>query len=727
MTIESGNKAPAQQKLGFGVASPHYEAAGWLPIPLDGKVVKVKGATGRSGSVTPEKIQDWSNQFPDANTGVVANGWIAIDVDEHDDKHGAEEFVKLQRKHGKLPKTFKSSARGADSPAGQYFFRVDEVVPYESNPAPDVEIIHPAHRYSAVAPSEHPVLKTLYTWYDGDGNALSEIPDVDSLPELPLGWVLAFSKPEELSLNYAQAYTGNLQEWIDWLDDSEPTHFTLELLETIETLQHIGHNALLKLLIQVRDLQTNLWERGTRKAFEAISAKYFATTGENNPTKEFDNLLSWVIGDKWVPQVQSKQTAREIVIKMMEQVETLDESKFWNSRESLKKIYGLGRKKVIAPYSLLGMVLMRVMHGIPWNVYYRSFRGPQPLNSLGAFVGPTGTGKSLTLDVVSDYVAFADSPITMGGDGTWTSVIEPGSGEAIPEHYMAWYEDESGKKRKDWKNTNHSALFAFDEIGMLESRQAREGATIIEFAKQGWSGGVLGRELASGRGTMLLPKSYRFGMFANVQPARAGILFTASAISGGLPSRFLFFSTQDSNARKEYDDTPATVIKLPQVNWVGVDYIDALPSMNAAHRAESFKSVDGGLDELDSHLLLTRAKVAVALAVMDGRSELNEEDWELSKYVINHSKETRAQVLQVLKGAFGKEIARQGEAAGIKSAIAAEVADNRMILHVAKRITQLRAEGVPELGQKGLRKRLRNNQRPYFKDAMKYLETNTDV
>lgn len=727
MTNESGNTGFAEQKLGYGVASAEYEAAGWLPIPLDGKVVKVKGATGRSGSVTPEKIKDWSTQFPEANTGVVANGWIAIDVDEHDEKHGAEEFLKLQRKHGKLPKTYKSSARGAESPAGQYFFRVDDVVPYESNPAPDIEIIHPAHRYSAVFPSEHPVLKTVYTWYDQDGNPLTGIPDVDSLPELPLGWVLAFSKPEALSLDYAQAYKGNLNEWIDWLDNSEPTHFTLELIETVETLQHIGHDGLLKLLIQVRDLQTNLWERGTRKAFDAIASKYFNTTREQDPTTEFNNLLRWVIGDKWVPQPQSSQTAREIVLKMLEQVEKLDESNFWNSRDSLKKIYSLGRKKVIAPYSLLGMVLMRTLHGIPWNVYYRSFRGTHALNSLGAFVGPTGTGKSLTLEVISDYVAFADSPISMGGDGSWTSIIEPGSGEAIPEHYMAWYEDESGKKRKDWKNANHSALFAFDEIGMLESRQAREGATIIEFAKQGWSGGVLGRELASGRGTMLLPKTYRFGMFANVQPARAGILFTPSAISGGLPSRFLFFSTQDSSARKEYDETPATVIKLPQVNWVGVDYIDALPSMNEAHRAESFKSVDGGLDELDSHLLLTRAKVAVALAVMDGRSELNEEDWELSKYVINHSKETRAQVLQVLKGAFGKEIARQGEAAGMKSAIAAEVADNRMILHVAKRIKQLRAEGVPELGQKGLRKRLRNNQRPYFKDAMKFLETNTDV
>lgn len=709
-------------QYGYAIASTAYEHMGYKPVPLVGKDLLVKGATGNNGSVTAEKIETWRQQYPTANTGIVAHGWVAIDVDHHDDKFGADQLLELERKYGKLPKTWKSSARGADSPSGQYFFRVEEIVPYESDPTEDIEIIHPTYRYSAVAPSVHPDLGTEYVWYDPNGNVATELPDIDALPELPLTWTLAFSKPEHFGTSSVKEFDGDIQTWIDWLDDSEPTHFTLQLLEEVETLTHIGHNALLNLLIRVRDLETQLWERGVRKAFDAVAKKFYATTNNPEPEVEFRNLLNWVIGEGWQPAPKSLKTAREMMLNLVKNFEASDDKKFWNSRESLRNIYALGRKKVISPYTLLGMTLLRVLNTVPWNVYYRSFRGTVPLNSLAAFVGPTGTGKSLTLDATSSYIVFSDSPKRMGGDGSWKSVVEPGSGEAIPDHYMTWQKDEDGNGGLDWGHPNRAAIFAFDEIGMLEARQGREGSTIIEYAKQGWSGSVLGRELASGKGVMLAAKSYRFALFANVQPARAGLLFTAPAIAGGLPSRFLFFNTQDPLAKKEFDPTPAKLIHLPPVTWDGVQYIDALPVMESAHKEESFRAIDGGIPELDSHLLLTRAKVAVALAVLEGRSALIEEDWDLSEYVIQHSKATRDVILRELVGAQGAEIAKQGKAAGMKASIASEVEANRMIKKVAERIRSLRAEGATETGERSIKKRLRHDQRKYYDAAVEHLD-----
>lgn len=709
-------------KYGFSIASQAYEQLGYKPVPLHGKDLLVSGATGGEGTVTGEKIETWRQKFPNANTGIVAHGWVAIDVDHHDDKFGADQLLELERKYGKLPKTWKSSARGADSPSGQYFYRVEEIVPYESDPTEDIEIIHPTYRYSAVAPSIHPDLGTEYVWYDPSGKPASELPEIDALPELPLTWTLAFSKPEALERTGVKAFDGNNQSWIDWLDDSEPTFFTLQLLEEVETLNHIGHNSLLTLLRRVRDLETQLWERGVRKAFDAIANKFYATTNNPEPELEFNNLLSWVIGDGWVPTSKSSKTAREIMLNLVSNFEASDDKKFWNSRESLRSIYSLGRKKVISPYTLLGMTILRALNTVPWNVYYRSFRGTVSLNSLAAFVGPTGTGKSLTLDATSSYIVFSDSPKRMGGDGSWKSVVEPGSGEAIPDHYMTWQKDDEGKGFIDWGHPNRAAIFAFDEIGMLEARHGREGSTIIEYAKQGWSGSVLGRELASGKGVMLAAKSYRFALFANVQPARAGLLFTAPAISGGLPSRFLFFNTQDPLGKKEFDPAPASVINLPPVNWSGIRYIDALPAMDEAHKEESFKAIDGGIPELDSHLLLTRAKVAVALAVLDGRSELVPEDWDLSEYVIQHSKATRDVILRELVGAQGAEIAKQGKAAGMKASIASEVEATRMVKKVAERIKTMRDEGASETGENSIKKRLRFDQRKYYDAAVEYLD-----
>jgi hypothetical protein len=722
MTQKKARSATPPQ-YGFSIASTAYEQNGFKPVPLAGKNLLVKGATGHDGTVTAQQVEDWREMYPNANTGIVAHGWVSIDVDHHDEKYGADSLVELERRHGKLPRTWKSSARGADSPSAQYFYRVEDIVPYASNPAKHIEIIHPTHRYAAVAPSIHPELGTEYVWYDPSGSPASQLPDIDELPELPLTWTLAFSRPENMDLTGTKAFSGNNQIWIDWLDDSGPTFFTLQLIEEVESLNHIGHNALLILLGRVRDLEIKLWERGTRKAFEAISTKFFATTNNPQPDIEFNNLLNWVIGEDWQLTAKSFRTAREIMLHLIKNFEASDDKKFWTSRESLRSIYSLGRKKVISPYTLLGMTMLRALNTVPWNVYYRSFRGTVSLNSLVAFVGPTGTGKSLTLDATSSYIVFSDSPVRMGGDGTWKSVVEPGSGEAIPDHYMTWQKDENGARGLDWGHPNRAAIFAFDEIGMLEARQGREGSTIIEYAKQGWSGSVLGRELASGKGVMLDAKSYRFALFANVQPARAGLLFTAAAISGGLPSRFLFFNTQDPLGKKEFDPTPASVIRLPPVNWGGSKYIDALPVMDEAHKEESFKAIDGGIPELDSHLLLTRAKVAVALAVLDGRSTLVDEDWDLSQYVISHSKATRDVILRELVGAQGAEIAKQGKAAGMKASIASEVEANRMVKKVAERIKSMRAEGVSETGEHSIKKRLRNDQRKYYGDAVEYLDS----
>jgi hypothetical protein len=160
---------------------------------------------------------------------------------------------------------------------------------------------------------------------------------------------------------------------------------------------------------------------------------------------------------------------------------------------------------------------------------------------------------------------------------------------------------------------------------------------------------------------------------------------------------------------------------VPKVDWAGVEAIDALPSMQLEHMKESFKSVDGGLPELDSHLLLSRAKVAVALAVLEGRSYLTEDDWDLSEVIIRHSKATRGVILTALSSSKNSEIVAQGRAAGIKNSIASEVEHDQIVAKVAARIVSLRLQGVPETGEKGLKKRLRNEHRKYFEEALESL------
>jgi hypothetical protein len=481
---------------------------------------------------------------------------------------------------------------------------------------------------------------------------------------------------------------------------------------------HIGHDALLELLSEIHELREELWERGLAKCFRALEAKYRTTTNEPNPERELSNAIRWVVKADWSPSLVGELSMREIAINLSVNEISKTYDSFWTSRPSLQAIYKLERHKVVSPFSLLGVAMQRALHTVPYSVHYESFRGLCPLNTLMAFVGPTGTGKTLSLNVVNNGIVFSDSSLAMGGDGTWTGVIEPGSGEAMPDSYMTLTRDDETKKTKvTWVHSNHAAIFGFDEVGMLEGRNAREGSTLLETMKQGWSGSTLGRKLANGKGTLLDAESYRFGLFINVQPARADMLFTDSAIAGGLPSRFLFFSTQDAFAKSEWLASEPDKYSLPIVNWAGVKSIKALPMMNEAHRSEAFAAIDGGVEAMDSHLLLTRAKVAVALAVLDGRSSLSDEDWTLSAVVIEHSRATRDHITLTLSTEAGKSIAKQAKAQGTKAYIAEEVTTDRKVAKTAELITEKLESGI----KTGIRRALSQQRRPYFEDAVELL------
>ena len=147
-------------------AAPTYLAKGLKPVPVKGKTPVPGGATGRHGVVNEAKVNAWcvDPEWADQNVALRAEGWVAIDVDEYDVKHGAEQLADLEAHLGPLPATPSSTSRGVDSPSRQYFLALKEPVELYGKPpilgvkANDVhiEIVQFHHRYAVVAPSIHP-------------------------------------------------------------------------------------------------------------------------------------------------------------------------------------------------------------------------------------------------------------------------------------------------------------------------------------------------------------------------------------------------------------------------------------------------------------------------------------------------------------------------------------------------------------------------------------------
>jgi hypothetical protein len=412
---------------------------------------------------------------------------------------------------------------------------------------------------------------------------------------------------------------------------------------------------------------------------------------------------------------------------------TKPEELFWESRESLRFIRTLSQQKLVSRWTLLGVAIQRALHTVPWNVHYESFRGAAPLNTLVGFVGPTGTGKTLGSGVLGRFMIFPDSDPMSIFTMSWTGFVEPGSGEAMPDYYVqpASKDDEENEDyelafdKKVWAHPNHAAAFSFDEVGMLDARTSRQGSTITDYLKQGYSGSEFGRVLKGRKGTLLQPHTYRFTCGVNLQPARAGSFFTDSEIAGGFPSRFLWFNTQDKTLKRDFESLKLDPFRAAFVDWSGVDSIRALPDMDEAHKDQHFASMAGEVEPIDSHLLLTRAKVACALAVLDNRAGLSEEDWDMSAVVVEHARQTREVILETLAREASKTRDKNAKAAATLAATTEEIKHQKSVERVAVNIRKALDSGrIKSLKDKNLPKLISSRDRDFIPEAIQFLEEN---
>lgn len=359
------------------------------------------------------------------------------------------------------------------------------------------------------------------------------------------------------------------------------------------------------------------------------------------------------------------------------------EDTFWRSRPVLAHVRRLADCKGQSPWPLLGWAIVRSLHTVPFNIHYKSIIGLQSLNTLVGIAGPTGAGKTISQRLVEEHFVFPDNNPSVPFAQSWAGLTPPGSGESMPDWYVLFDalkdSDSSQDVFKDrlsktlvWRHPNHAAVFFFDEVGMLASRSGRQGSTLIDYMKEGWSGSEFGRTLASGKGVVLPSNAYRFSCVINTQPKRAGILFSEEAVAGGLQGRFLWFDVTADVDRGSVTVEDVSKFVIPEVGWSGVEHVEATDAMNRAHVQHRWDALDGLIDETESHLLLTRAKVAVAFAVLDGRAQLNAEDWALSEVVIQHTSMTRKAIGAAVAEEYRRATVREGRKAAVKVTMSEE-------------------------------------------------------
>ncbi|MGW5314517.1 hypothetical protein [Nocardia thailandica] len=310
-------------------------------------------------------------------------------------------------------------------------------------------------------------------------------------------------------------------------------------------------------------------------------------------------------------------------------------AEFWTARPELAHIHAFARARRAGPWATLGVVLAHGIAATEPNVRLPPTVGrAASLNLFCALVGASGGGKGAAEGAAADAVTFV-GPL---GRRIETEQLPVGSGEGIARTFLPSADGDRITR----------ALFSVPEVDTLAALGSRQGSTIMGELRKVFMGEQIGFANANkATRTPVAAHSFRAAVVVGVQPLRAAALFNDA--DGGTPQRFVWLPVSDPDAPDERPETPQP-LKV-QVTEFAAEQVDMpIPEVARAtidaHRLAALRG--GAPNPLDSHTLLTRLKVAAALAILAGRCHVDEEDWTLSATVMRVSDMTRARALDTI-------------------------------------------------------------------------------
>jgi len=640
-----------------------YLDKGWnpLPIPYRKKERPPVGFTGANGRlVTRDDIEEWTRHSNWGNIAVrLPRDVIGIDVDHYGDHCGGDRIEEAERRLGGLPSTYASTSR-PHTASSIWFYRVPPLSGgqrWKADPFPHVQIIQFGHRYAIVEPSVHPTTERLYRWYDPTGEPIDAPPSVDDLTELPWAWIqeLLESSPDNQTKTTTPSATksggnttdrhGAVQRVLDKWNDSKhggrhdaATRATLALVRLDDQRYPGADTALREVIDDFISLVTSDGSRTIteaqdeiRRMFEGAERKVQTTPTTipaYDPNQEWMPDLDWITGDQDEPDAPPSPS-------MPSNINLPDD--FWDRRPSLATIRDAARSTMTSPDAVLGVTLARVATLVPPEVHLPNTGASRSLNIAVALVGRPGQGKSSANQVGRELVPW---PTRESYENT------VGTGEGFIEAYLETSRDNGKVVKSMVKKSN---LFYIDEGKSLLEIGSRKGATIMETIRSAISGETLGQRNATAETSRRLDaNTYRAAIIIGLQPRIALDLLNDS--HGGTPQRFVWFHAGDPNAPKPHDrpewpgalDVGQIINKILRGSLLPTRLTIDKPIRDKIEH-ESWQNLTGEcvISEEESHSVLARLKIASLLAVLECRSHVDHEDWELAGLIVENSHRLR--------------------------------------------------------------------------------------
>jgi hypothetical protein len=327
---------------------------------------------------------------------------------------------------------------------------------------------------------------------------------------------------------------------------------------------------------------------------------------------------------------------------------------FWDRRPVLRNIHDLAWSEFAAPWATLGAVLGYVVSLTPPRVKVND----ASLNLFVGLVGPPGSSKDAAIRAAKIWTGeYARA------DRLYQRSI--GTGQGLEGALVKRVKDKDSGQY-EIRQTRENIMVLVSEIDQITAHAKQQASTLIATLRSAWMGQMLGGMYKDeAKDLAVAEHMYRMCLLVGIQPGRAQALVQDH--TGGLPQRFLWMPTTDPT----FPDNPDEFRPEPWEWKPPVRCRDLADPFTLGEDAHEEPELEMGLcqqardqirveriarlrlthegDELSTHDTLGRLKVAAALSLLDGRTDINEEDWELAGLVMQVSTYVRTKVIRGLE------------------------------------------------------------------------------
>jgi hypothetical protein len=387
---------------------------------------------------------------------------------------------------------------------------------------------------------------------------------------------------------------------------------------------------------------------------------------------------------------------------------------FWLERPALEHILTASRSRLVGPYAVLGCVLARVAAFTPASTCIPPTigGGMTPLSLYVALRARSGGGKSSPAACANDLL-----PHTPPG---CVGPLALGSGEGLVEAFMELVEetDGGGKKTKVKRQVKRGALFMLDEGQMLAEIGSRKGSTILPVLRTAWSGGDPGQANASIETRRSLHAgSYTVGLISLWQD-RSGASLIADA-DGGTPQRFIWLPTTDPGASKNRPQWPGELPWTPPAaiaieGRMQSNPLDLAPEIIdeivEGHIAVALHAT-AEIDPLDAHRRLNKLKIAGCLAVLEGRRNVDLDDWRIAERLMTLSDHQRDWVIAESRREAANRVSSEIAKAVMKDGAVEKSAADRALRNAAKAVYRAAESATGTASKRDLHHRIASRDR----------------